>query len=491
MSQKGKRVDRIRKSMIKGSGLWKGIVLIFLGYLVEGIIIWIWYNCILSKELKSKNIVSRSINIFLTQRKNLYLHILGRGKSEEQDTYFHWIKNNLFILFENTVMLAGFVFIVPLVLVFFLDFKDNRISSKGVVYLFFVVGVIYKRLKTDTQNIVVAVNSYIQKVMIPLEKNPDLLSVKENQESLIINKRKLIIVFLMFAVVMVVGIPLAAFLEKSKAFQRIGVVAAIIILIWEFGTTLFRKKTLTNVREEIEVEGYILENLKNEIEGMCTKLKILSLKCQIIDTQARYVKSKINENGAPQIDISNGFIDQIYCCDDAKATLLFTIAHELGHIYYNDFDNIKKRVARTNCLYIVLVLLNVIGIMVFIKSTILVTVVMFVMLIEGAFEMVIGDPRYWKQIAELRADRVAINVCECDSSTFVAFWRKECKSQDIKRENVLLEYYRKYIKIEGHPSMDRRMDLIKRKSRWQWWEYIEHALIIMKWRITNRGWNGR
>ena len=128
---------------------------------------------------------------------------------------------------------------------------------------------------------------------------------------------------------------------------------------------------------------------------------------------------------------------------------------------------------------------------VFIKSTILVTIVMFVMLIEGSFEMVMGDPRYWKQIAELRADRVAINVCECDSSTFVAFWRKECKSQDIKRENVLLEYYRKYIKIEGHPSMERRMDLIKRKSRWQWWEYIEHALIIMKWRITNRGWNGR
>ena len=34
------------------------------------------------------------------------------------------------------------------------------------------------------------------------------------------------------------------------------------------------------------------------------------------------------------------------------------------------------------------------------------------------------------------------------------------------------------------------MELIEKREKWYWWEYLEHALVIMKWRITNRGWNG-
>ena len=49
---------------------------------------------------------------------------------------------------------------------------------------------------------------------------------------------------------------------------------------------------------------------------------------------------------------------------------------------------------------------------------------------------------------------------------------------------------KKYIKIESHPSMEYRMELIEKREKWYWWEYLEHALVIMKWRITNRGWNG-
>lgn len=27
--------------------------------------------------------------------------------------------------------------------------------------------------------------------------------------------------------------------------------------------------------------------------------------------------------------------------------------------------------------------------------------------------------------------------------------------------------------------------------KWHWWEYFEHVLTIIRWRMTNKGWNGK
>ena len=112
------------------------------------------------------------------------------------------------------------------------------------------------------------------------------------------------------------------------------------------------------------------------------------------------------------------------------------------------------------------------------------------MCIENVLGKVMCDERFWKQIAEIRADRLAINVCNSNKMVFVEFWKRYLEKQSKKETNIIDNFYRKYIKIESHPSMEYRMELIEKREKWYWWEYLEHALVIMKWRITNRGWNG-
>ena len=63
-------------------------MMIICGYLIEFIILGIWYKWIVAKELNCKSIVRRSIKVFWAQRKNIFLHIMGRKESDEQEKYF-------------------------------------------------------------------------------------------------------------------------------------------------------------------------------------------------------------------------------------------------------------------------------------------------------------------------------------------------------------------------------------------------------------------
>jgi Zn-dependent protease with chaperone function len=274
--------------------------------------------------------------------------------------------------------------------------------------------------------------------------------------------------------------------KDSKAFRVITVVAFIFMMIRKSNVTT---KFNINVSDGIYLEGYILESIQEDVTNMCLQLGIKILECKIIATEDINVKSKINENGIPQINITNGFISKIYE-KDARDILLITIAHELGHIYYNVFFNISKRIRWSNFLYLVLTILNMMGLIASNISPIFLFITLPIMGVENIFGKVMCDARFWEQIAEIRADRLAINVCKYDKMKFVEFWKEYSKKHNKEETNIIDQFYRRYIKVEGHPSMDRRMELIEKRQSWNWWEYFEHALIILKWRITNKGWNG-
>lgn len=46
---------------------------------------------------------------------------------------------------------------------------------------FFVGGLVYKQLKEESQRIIKKVNVYVQNVMIPLERKPNLLKTNEEK----------------------------------------------------------------------------------------------------------------------------------------------------------------------------------------------------------------------------------------------------------------------------------------------------------------------
>lgn len=454
---------------------------------MQFIIIFIWYKFILVKELKCKNIVRRSIRILFNQRKNVIFAFLGWGNiSEEREKAMCSIKKHLSEMFMETYLLMGYFVLGPIVLKCFINY-ENRSILGNLFYIVLLCGLIFSRLKEDTQKTIEIINAYTQNVMMPLEKKPELLSVGDVQKPVIEWNAKKILIILMGLLAMITCIALLEQFKDSKVFQVIAVLTFIFVMIRE--SSIISSPKNVDVGEGIYIEGYILNSVKEDIENMCVQLEIKSLECKIIATEERYAESKISERGIPQIDISNGFITQIYG-NNARDILLITIAHELGHIYYNDFSNISKRVRISNLVCLILMILNMLGLMVTMISPVFLIIMLLIMGIESVFGKVMCDARFWKQIAELRADRLAINVCKSNKMIFVEFWKGYLKNQSKEETNIIDQFYRRYIKVEGHPSMEHRMELIEKREKWSWWEYFEHALVIMKWRITNRGWNG-
>lgn len=462
--------------------------MVFLGYLVQFIIIFVWYKFILVKELKCKKIVRRSIHILFNQRKNIIFAFLGwENISEEREKAMCSIKKHLSEMFMETFCLMGYFIFGPIFLKCFINY-ENRSILGNLFYIVLLCGLIFSRLKEDTQKTIEIINAYTQNVMIPLEKKPELLSFGDVQKPVIVWNVKKVMIILMGLLAMITCIALSEQFKDSKVFQVIAVLTLVFVVIRE--SSIISSKNNIDVGEGIYTEGYILDSVKEDIENMCVQLGIKSLECKIIATGERYAESKISEQGIPQIDISNGFITQIYRNKAARDILLMTIAHELGHIYYNDFTNISKRVRISNFVYLILMVLNMLGFIATMITPMFLIIALLFMGIETVFGKVMCDSRFWKQIAELRADRLAINVCKNDKMLFVEFWKGYLKNQNKEETNIIDQFYRRYIKVEGHPSMEYRMKLIEKREKWSWWEYFEHALVIMKWRITNKGWNG-
>ncbi len=462
--------------------------MVFLGYLVQFIIIFVWYKFILVKELKCKNIVRRSIRILFNQRKNVIFAFLGwENISEEQEKAMCSIKKHLLEMFMATYLLMGYLVLDPIVLKCFINY-ENRSILGNLFYIVLLCALIFSRLKEDTQKTIKIINAYIQNVMMPLEKKPELLSVGDVQKPVIEWNVKKVLIILMGLLAMITCIALLEQFKDSKVFRIIAVLTLVFVMIRE--SSIISSKNNIDVGEGIYIEGYILDSVKEDIENMCTQLEIKSLECKIISTEERFVESRISEQGIPQIDISNGFITQIYRNDAARDILLMTIAHELGHIYYNDFTNISKRVRISNFVCLILMILNMLGLIASLITPIFLIISLIFMCIETVFGKVMCDARFWKQIAEIRADRLAINICKNDKMIFVEFWKGYLKNQSKEETNIIDQFYRRYIKVEDHPSMEYRMELIEKRETWSWWEYFEHALVIMKWRITNKGWNG-
>lgn len=107
------------------------------------------------------------------------------------------------------------------------------------------------------------------------------------------------------------------------------------------------------------------------------------------------------------------------------------------------------------------------------------------------------DPRYWGQIAELKADRIAVTMVEGGRDGMIRFLgsKERLDTEDegsakVQAGNWLYRIYKKYIENEAHPSMRYRLKLAQERGQWKWWEYIEHAVVIRKWLWMKKGWNG-
>ena len=121
------------------------------------------------------------------------------------------------------------------------------------------------------------VNVYVQNVMIPLERKPNLLKTNEEKELLIVNKRTVIIFSVCLVVIAIVYVCMEYF-KENKVFQIICSVIFIFLMIRDLVSSRLIKK-ITNADKGICVENIILDSMKDDIESMCGQLKIENLEC--------------------------------------------------------------------------------------------------------------------------------------------------------------------------------------------------------------------
>ncbi len=173
------------------------------------------------------------------------------------------------------------------------------------------------------------------------------------------------------------------------------------------------------------------------------------------------------------------------------------VGHEIAHLKNGDFDIIEK-LRRSLGFIIVLagfaisiIILSLLS-QVYIAGIILTIVIVPVIIIYEVAMLIffsIDDRRLWKQIQEIRADRVACTfegVTQIDMISLL----KKIKEQNNEKIAWYNKIYIKYFKVMEHPCLERRIYLIEKYKKWSILDYYLHAGQMFKWFITCKGWIG-
>lgn len=276
-----------------------------------------------------------------------------------------------------------------------------------------------------------------------------------------------------------------------------------IIYLWikdyRNGRTIHKEKN----NQEICFESLEFFLIEEKIEKICSDSGICNVKFTVNTDNIINAYAQKDEDDKYQIVIYQGLLEAFRDVNKKhggciEEMFLVTIGHELGHVYYDDIKKYNKRVKYANIISLS-IRFCALGCMVLIKfSMAFLLLSMLLMFLNWFVGDIMCDLRYWKQIAELKADRFAIEKIENGREAFIAFWGNEekiasenKKIKDLETSNLLYKYYKRYVENEAHPSIERRIYLVRNRGKWKWWEYIEHAILIRKWIFTRKGWNGR
>ncbi|WP_307206332.1 M48 family metalloprotease [Paenibacillus harenae] len=106
--------------------------------------------------------------------------------------------------------------------------------------------------------------------------------------------------------------------------------------------------------------------------------------------------------------------------------------------------------------------------------------------------LTIDNRRYWYQIQEIRADRLACELPDIEHSAMLAFLRNEVVREEewFKKLYWYKKIYYRYYELLEHPSAKHRFKLINNYKKWSLVDYGAHMVQVTKWFLSGKGWNG-
>lgn len=485
--------------------------MILYGYLTEVIILFLWYKLIIKKEITAKTdgadkILGRTIKLVIrykeTIKNNILLRIEYKQKKEKEIIKIKRYVENLVLVYAWHGCLA---IMGPIMLSIF--FQDKYDIFNTFVFVSCIACLYMNQLKEQTQYYVKTLEIYINKVLIPLENCPRIVEA-EKDEIIYIQwtKKKIVIAIIIAIVVMVIGtlfIWVEGYIEQNEIIMKILTIITLICILIYSVKKRFKKRLCKNGIEFVDAE---YEMIKDDVEKICNMLNIRNVRFKIIEENFTNAFSKINEDRIWEVSVTSQFItklrkmleeDDTIEIDDIKTIFLVTVGHELGHVFYKDATSTQNRLLISFLITLGSYFIGILMLAMGGKSFIYIIIGIILLFLDWIFGGVMCDKRYWTQISELKADRIAIKYVYGGRKAFESFWlteddiqKEENSTQEIVKENALYKYYKRNIEIEEHPSKMQRKKLIKERDEWKWWEYFEHALVIRKWRFLGLGWNG-
>lgn len=478
---------------------------------------WFWYMLIIKKEIYAKTdeadkIIKRTINLLIHYKNIIKSNLLLRvnykqKKRQEIEKIKRYVLNLIFI---NVWIGCFFIMIPPITNIFL---RDKESVFHKFVFLIFVGGLLVKQLKEETQSYLEVLEVYIKQVVVPLEKCPRIIEIEKDE---IIDipwtpKKKVAM-----ALVIIVGIVMYllliwgdTYLEQNEVAKGILTIFVVAILGMDFIRNKLKKRETVTKPIFVSIE---YDLIKDEVERICSRLNIHNVRFKVFEENRINAFSKLNEDGVWEVSVTSQFITKLQKMlekdktneknvvmeiDDVKKIFLVTVAHELGHVFYKDEILEKRRIVLSGLVRFGILIVAMFLIVLSVKSMFFVVVGSILLLVEHIFGRIMCDRRYWGQIAEFKADRIASKYVDGGTEAFVYFWGndkriqiEEESTQNINKENFIYKYYKRNLEVEKHPSMKYRRKLMEERNEWKWWEYFEHALVIRRWRRNGFGWNG-
>ena len=174
----------------------------------------------------------------------------------------------------------------------------------------------------------------------------------------------------------------------------------------------------------------------------------------------------------------------------------FVVAHEVGHIRYDDNINLSWRMRICGLIFLSgMVFYLAYGMPLFPAGSVSARLLAFAMILWFLMFFTLCNPNYWSQIQEFRADRFALKISEEPLYVFDEYIAHN-RNEEIARHSVL-ESIKQLFKLifssddrignMAHPSLKKRRKELARGKEWGFMEYIRYGFQMLINMISGKG----
>lgn len=265
----------------------------------------------------------------------------------------------------------------------------------------------------------------------------------------------------------------------------ISIIFILIILLY-----FIKKKIFTSTKGIVYDKKFT--SWENDIKLICKKLQIKNVEIKVTyDIINETVSSCLKKDAVPQIRFCGYFwndLEDHFKDDSFYYIVLFILGHELSHISSKDSLNEVKSYFYQFlivCFFIFLWIYRELNIVFYtlvsrqpVFNIINLTMIGFMSCIYFLFYKTWSDERYWKQVCELRADRIGLQLSNISIDLFKKF----------------MAYSQNEIETEEdfHPLYETRIREMEKYQNMKWkvkdylrytWEFAWNLRIHKEWRL--------